>query len=156
MILLYRIDERLVHGQVVLAWGRQLRADRYLVVDDDLATTEWEQELYRLGAGEAEALFATVREARTRIARWKDDGSRSVLLTRNVSTMRKLGAGGALRGCKVNVGGLHSGFGRKRRLSYVHLSEEDEALLREIDAGARVVAQDLPEAPPVDLASLLG
>ncbi len=48
----YRVDERLIHGQVVVGWGSQLRPDRYLVVDQLLATSEWEQELYTLGVPE--------------------------------------------------------------------------------------------------------
>ncbi|HIC54769.1 MAG TPA: PTS N-acetylgalactosamine transporter subunit IIB, partial [Gemmatimonadetes bacterium] len=58
-IVLFRIDERLIHGQVVIGWGHQLRPDRYAVVDDDLADSAWEQDLYRLGAGTADVVFAT-------------------------------------------------------------------------------------------------
>ena len=36
-IVLYRVDERLIHGQVVIGWGSQLQPSRYLVVDDALA-----------------------------------------------------------------------------------------------------------------------
>ena len=33
-IVLYRIDERLIHGQVVVGWGGQLRPDLFVVVDE--------------------------------------------------------------------------------------------------------------------------
>ena len=46
-IVLFRVDERLIHGQVVVGWGSKLRPDRFLVVDAALATSEWEQELYK-------------------------------------------------------------------------------------------------------------
>jgi PTS system mannose-specific IIB component/fructoselysine and glucoselysine-specific PTS system IIB component len=48
-IVLHRIDERLIHGQVVVGWGSQLHPDRIVVVDDDLSASTWEQELYVLG-----------------------------------------------------------------------------------------------------------
>ena len=51
-VVLYRIDERLIHGQVVIGWGTQLHPDSYLVVDDALAASDWEQELYVLGLPE--------------------------------------------------------------------------------------------------------
>ena len=48
-IALYRVDERLIHGQVVVAWGNLLHPERIVVVDDALADSTWEQELYTLG-----------------------------------------------------------------------------------------------------------
>jgi mannose/fructose/N-acetylgalactosamine-specific phosphotransferase system component IIB len=48
-IVLHRVDERLIHGQVVVGWGAQLHAARIVVVDDDIAASEWEQDLYCLG-----------------------------------------------------------------------------------------------------------
>ena len=36
-VVLCRVDERLIHGQVVIGWGHELRPDRYVVVDDEIA-----------------------------------------------------------------------------------------------------------------------
>lgn len=156
-ILLFRVDERLIHGQVLIGWGSQLRPDRYLVVDDDLAESEWEQELYRLGLPEGtEALFSSVKRAREELARWKEEDLRSVLLTRDVPTMRRLGRDGRLRGERVNLGGLHHGPGRVEVLSYLHLSPEDRRELIELrDAGAEVSARDVPSASRIELDTLL-
>jgi len=156
-IVLLRVDERLIHGQVVLGWGSQLRPDRYLVVDDLLAASDWEQELYRLGAGESEVVFAGVAEAREHLQEWRDSASRSILLTRDVATVRALAGGGLLRGVSVNLGGLHHGPGRREALSYLHLSDEDRASLAALEAdGVQIFAQDLPDAHKVPLRSVLG
>ena len=48
-ITLLRVDERLIHGQVVVGWGERYHVDRIVVVDDELRRSEWEQELYCLG-----------------------------------------------------------------------------------------------------------
>ena len=48
-IVLFRVDERLIHGQVVVGWGTRLHPNRIVVVDDDLAVSPWEQDLYTLG-----------------------------------------------------------------------------------------------------------
>lgn len=156
-IVLTRLDERLIHGQVVLGWGSQLRPDRYVIVDDALAASEWEQDLYRLGAGSAEVVFSTVAEARERIAEWRESPLRSVLLARDVDTLQRMAAGGLLRGHGVNLGGLHHGSGRRQALSYLHLSADDLAGLASLeDEGVQVWAQDLPDAPKVPLRTLMG
>ena len=155
-MVLLRVDERLIHGQVVIGWGHELRPDRYILVDDHLAESEWEQELYRLGAVDAEVLFASVEEARDAIAEWRDDPRRSIVLTRDIPTMRRLVAGGLLEGEKVNLGGIHHGPGRTEVLRYLHLTEEDRRDLEAMtDEGVEVSARDLPEAPRVGLTTLL-
>lgn len=154
-IVLYRVDERLIHGQVVIGWGHQLRPGRYIVVDDELATSAWEQDLYRLGAGEAEVLFASVAEARERLDEWRSDPERSILLTRDTTCMRRLAQDGLLEGETVNLGGLRHGPGRIEVLTYLHLSDDDMEDLRELEeAGAEVTARDLPDAPAVSLQTL--
>ena len=155
-ILLYRIDERLIHGQVVIGWGHELRHDSIVVVDDDLADSEWEQELYRLAAGTAEVTFTTEAGARDQLPTWRSDGRRTVLLTRTVSAMAALADGGLLAGEEINLGGLHHTVGRTEVLGYLHVSDEDRETLRALAAaGAVVSARDVPDAQRVSLATLL-
>lgn len=150
------MDERLIHGQVVIGWGHHLRPERYLVVDDQLAESDWEQELYVLGAGEADVVFADVEGARERLAGWKDDPVRSILLTRDIRTMRRLSLDGRLDGARVALGGLHHGPGRVEVLPYLHLAPGDRDDLQLMaDDGVDVIARDLPDAPKVGLATIL-
>lgn len=156
-LLLLRVDERLIHGQVVLGWGSYLRPERYLVVDDELAGSEWEQDLYRLGATGADVVFASVEEARAALDEWREAHPRSILLVRDVGTLARLGEGGRLRGFSVNLGGLHHGPGRREVLTFLHLSEEDRGLLAALeDEGVELSAQDLPDAPRVSARTILG
>ena len=156
-VVLFRVDERLIHGQVVIGWGHQLRPDRYAVVDDDLAGSEWEQDLYRLGAGKAEVVFATTEHARESLSEWRDDPQRTILLTRDVATMGRLGVGGTLSGERVNLGGMRHGPGRRELLTYLHLTPEDvDCLVNLASEGVEVSARDLPDAHRVSLESLLG
>jgi mannose/fructose/N-acetylgalactosamine-specific phosphotransferase system component IIB len=155
-IVLYRIDERLIHGQVVLGWGGQLLPHRYLVVDDELALSDWEQDLYRLGTGDSEIVFASVEAARLMLPEWREDLVRSILLTRDVASMLRLAQGGLLRGQKVNLGGIHHGPGRLQVLTYLHLTEADVSGLRALEEeGVEVSARDLPDAHKVPLKALL-
>lgn len=157
-ILLYRVDERLIHGQVVLGWGMRLRPDRYLVVDDDLAASPWEQELYLLGLpGEVDAVFVGVDEGRAHLPDWRADPRPSVLLTRGIAAMRELARGGGLDEARVNLGGLHHAPGKERVLPYLHLGPDDLRLLDELTAeGVEVSAQDLPTSARIPLGDLLG
>jgi len=156
-IQLYRVDERLIHGQVVVGWGRRLEPRRYLVVDDALAASEWEQELYLLALdGDVEAEFSTVEEAQAHLSEWKADPRATVLLTRDVASMARLGSAGGLAGEPVNLGGLHPAEGRRMVRPWLHLSPPETAAVRElVDQGADVGARDLPDAPRVGLDELL-
>ncbi len=156
-ILLCRVDDRLIHGQVVVGWGAQLGLDLIVVIDDELSQSEWEQELYRAGLpDEVEALFPSVEAAVELIPGWASDTPRSFILTRDIATMRRLAESGALAGIEVNLGGLHSAPGRARVLAYLFLSDADRAELRRLQrAAGKVIAQDVPSARRVGLDELL-
>lgn len=157
MIGLYRIDDRLVHGQVVLGWGQSLNATFIVLVDDDVAASDWEQELYRLGVPpEMEVLFCTVAQAVTRHQEWADDKRTGILLTPDLGTMNRLLEGlSDVR--RVNIGGIHHKPGREQKLRYVYLTDAEEDLLRSMaERGVEITAQDVPVAQPVPLKDLLG
>jgi PTS system mannose-specific IIB component/fructoselysine and glucoselysine-specific PTS system IIB component len=156
-ILLYRVDERLIHGQVVIGWGSQLNPGRYLVVDDALAVSDWEQELYRLSLPEqVVAEFVSVAEAERHFPEWKEEEVKSVLLTRDLETMLRLAESGLLEGEAVNVGGIHHAPGRTQVCSYVYLDDEDRGRLQRMDElGVKVAARDLPDSVRVSHSALL-
>jgi PTS system mannose-specific IIB component/fructoselysine and glucoselysine-specific PTS system IIB component len=153
---LMRIDDRLIHGQVVVGWGQPLDIGFIVLVDDEVATSDWEQELYRMGVPpEMEVLFASVDEAARQLADYERDVRRGIVLTGDISSMRRLiEANGHVR--KVNLGGIHHRSGRVQRLRYVFLAPDEEAELRALAArGVDITAQDVPSARPVPLVSVL-
>jgi len=157
-VVLYRIDERLIHGQVVMGWGPELEVEHYVVVDDELATTEWEQDLYRLGLPDtATADFLTVQEARARLSELDAASQRTMVLTRTVAAMNGLAESSGLRGREVNLGGLHHAAGRTERVPYVYLGPAEEEGLQALAAGGvEISARDLPGSRAVALEALLG
>lgn len=156
-ILLYRVDERLIHGQVIVGWGHVLHPERIVVVDDELAASTWEQELYLLGLpAEMAAEFDTVEQARARLDVWRAGRERVLLLTRDVSTMKRLAADGGLHGQEINLGGIHYAPGRRAVLPYLYLSEEERREVADLeDEGAHVTARDVPGARKVEMRELL-
>jgi mannose/fructose/N-acetylgalactosamine-specific phosphotransferase system component IIB len=156
-VVLFRVDERLIHGQVVVGWGSVLHPERIVVVDDELAGSGWEQDLYCLGLPpDVESSFVTVAAARGALQGWQQGRERVLLLTRTVAAMLGLARGGLLRNAEVNIGGIHHAPGRRQALPYVFLAAEEEQALRQIAAeGATVTARDLPTARGVGLEQLL-
>ncbi len=154
---LYRIDDRLIHGQVVVGWGQPLNTAFIVLVDDDVATCDWERDLYRMGVPpEMDIFFDTVESAIQNHARYAADPRPGILVTGDIATMRRLAAGVPAID-QVNVGGLHHRGGREERLRYVFLSADDERELRELAAsGVTITAQDVPAADRVGLAEILG
>ncbi len=66
-VVLYRIDDRLIHGQVVVGWGERLGIGFIALVDGAARANAWEQELYRAGVPPGmELIFADVGEAAQR------------------------------------------------------------------------------------------
>jgi PTS system mannose-specific IIB component/fructoselysine and glucoselysine-specific PTS system IIB component len=157
-VVLFRIDERLIHGQVVMGWGPQLGVEHYVVVDDELAASEWEQDLYRLGLPDtASAEFLTVGDAKSRLTDLDDDPRKTVVLTRTIAAMVGLAERDGLRGREVNIGGLHHAAGRTERVPYVFLTQDEEESLQALaDEGVEISARDLPGTRAIALEALLG
>jgi PTS system mannose-specific IIB component/fructoselysine and glucoselysine-specific PTS system IIB component len=151
-VLLFRVDERLIHGQVVVGWARKLRPRRIIVVDDELSGDAIEQSIYRTGIpDDIEADFLSEREAIATLPRVLEAQESAFVLTPDLPTMARLARlGVAIE--EINVGCIHRGEGRRRVLPYVSLDEADEHLIDELEReGVRVVARDVPTAAPVRL-----
>ena len=157
-IVLCRVDERLIHGQVVVGWGTNLHAGRIVVADDELAESSWEQELYRAGVpDEVETTFLSLDDAAARIEALQEDALRTILLLRDVEGLKRLAAPLAAAGVEVNLGGIHHAEGRERVLPYLFLSAREREALRSVGAsGVRLSARDLPGSRRVSLSELVG
>ncbi len=156
-LVLLRVDERLIHGQVIVGWAGPLRIECIVVADDDLAASDWEQDLYQLGVPAGiQCEFLPLGTARERVAAWQGDSQRVALLVRGVAELARLAEGGSLANQQVNLGGIHHAPGRERVLAYLFLSADERAELARVAAtGAQVWARDLPDAQRFPLAELL-
>jgi PTS system mannose-specific IIB component/fructoselysine and glucoselysine-specific PTS system IIB component len=153
---LFRIDDRLIHGQVVVGWGQPLELGFIVLVDDEVAASEWEQELYRMGVPpEMDVYFDTVASAAARLAGYRDDPRPGLLLTGDIETMTRLVAATTTID-RINLGGIHHRPGRAQRMRYIFLSPDEERELRALAArGIELTAQDVPAARPVPLEDVL-
>ncbi len=156
-IALFRIDDRLIHGQVVVGWGQPLGLSYIVLVDDNVAESDWEQELYRMGVPPGVTVhFVSVAAAASELDRLEQESGTGILVVSDIDSMRRLVGLASGRITRVNVGGVHHTTGRTGRLRYVYLTAQEEAALREIAAaGVEVSAQDVPASKPVPLNELL-
>lgn len=153
--VLYRIDDRLIHGQVVVGWGQPMDVQFIILVDDEVAASDWEQELYRMGVPPGmQVYFESVAQAIESVPILREDERHGILLTPDIATMRRLVDGGVIEA--VNVGGIHHRPGRDQKLRYVFLTPAEAEELQAIGAtGVRVFAQDVPGMRPIPLEEIL-
>ncbi len=155
-LVLCRVDDRLIHGQVVVGWGQPLGIQRYVLADDEVAQSAWEQDLYRMAVPQGlELVFATVAGAGAQLGAWDSDSRRTAVLLGSVEAAAQLYRAAPTLVRKINLGGIHHRPGRAERLPYVYLSPEEHRVLTALAAeGAEIAGQDLPTATPVPLGSM--
>ena len=155
-VVLCRVDDRLIHGQVVVGWGQALKLQRIVLADDEVARSDWEQDLYRMAVpADLEVVFLTVAAAAQRLAEWSHDGRRTAVLVGSIEAAGQLFHADPLVAHRINLGGIHHRPGRTERLPYVYLTDEERRQLGQLAGeGAQITGQDLPTTAPVPLEAL--
>ena len=144
-LLLARIDDRLIHGQVTVGWATHLKPDRILLANNEIAADEWQCQVYASSVSpEVQVSILSLAETAAFLKSPARQDEKTILLTGSVSEMAGLsGIGVALD--QVNVGGLHFGPGKKEMLPFVYLGRLDFLPLRQLlDKGIRLSAQQVP------------
>ncbi|MDL4556430.1 PTS galactosamine transporter subunit IIB [Escherichia coli] len=144
-ILLTRIDNRLVHGQVGVTWTSTIGANLLVVVDDVVANDDIQQKLMGITAETYgfDIRFFTIEKTINVIGKAAPH-QKIFLICRTPQTVRKLVEGGIdLK--DVNVGNMHFSEGKKQISSKVYVDDQDLADLRFIkQRGVNVFIQDVP------------
>jgi mannose/fructose/N-acetylgalactosamine-specific phosphotransferase system component IIB len=155
-LLLARIDDRLIHGQVAYGWGRALKPTFYLVVSDALRADALRAEVCLCGVpDDARGRVVSVAEALAASVQSEIEAERTILLMPGTEEAVRLLEGGFPM-TELNVGGLHHAPGKHEVLPYVFLDDGDRERLRALLArGVRVAARDLPANPSHPIESWL-
>ena len=149
-----RVDDRLVHGQVLAGWVEPLGIRRVIIASDAVAADELERELYRAAVPEG-VEFAALPLSEAAEVLGREDGARTMALVGSIAEARRLVEAG-LKPARLNVGGVHRGPGRVEVLPFVWLTEDEREDCRALAArGVRLEAQMLPDSQSWDLAALL-
>jgi mannose/fructose/N-acetylgalactosamine-specific phosphotransferase system component IIB len=151
-IVLVRVDQRLLHGQVVEGWVPFLKVDT-VVVADDLSASDPLVGLAMTAACPAKVKLSVLKvaDAAAAVTAGNLPGTRTLVLVSSVAVLNALWKQGA-RASAVNVGNVPIGPGRKRVTMSVALSAEELAQLEEVAAtGAQVEARAVPKEKAADL-----
>jgi galactosamine PTS system EIIB component len=144
-ILLTRIDNRLVHGQVGVIWTTSLGANLLVVVDDQTANEPLQQQLMEVTAKSsgADIRFFTVQKT-IDIIHKAADRQKIFIICKTPEVVRQLVDGGVpLK--DVNVGNMHFTEGKKQVTKKVYVDDKDIEDLRYIESkGVNVFIQDTP------------
>ncbi|CUH95138.1 N-acetylgalactosamine-specific phosphotransferase enzyme IIB component 1 [Propionispora sp. 2/2-37] len=144
-ILLTRIDNRLVHGQVGVTWTTSLGANLLLVADDEIVKEPLQQQLMAVTAeaSGAQIRFFTV-EHTVNVIHKASANQKLFIICRTPGEVRRLVAGGVPIK-EVNVGNMHFVQGKWPLSKKVYVDDTDMQDLKYIlDQGVSVFIQDTP------------
>jgi PTS system mannose-specific IIB component len=155
-IALLRVDDRLVHGQVVEGWLPSLKADLVVVVSDAAALDPVQSALMKMALPDGVGLLVlSVAAAPAALSAPQLSARRALILVPGpAEALALLEKGVAVD--RVNVGGLHFTVGKVQLGRALFLDEKDKDALRAIAArGVRLEGRPLPSDPLEDLAPML-
>jgi len=145
-----RVDDRLLHGQVIIGWGQMLGLRPVLLASDRVVKDNSLAETFReIVPPELEGDVITLGEAAERWLRGDFKTSRAMIVVEApVDALKLLHLGAPLK--VLTLGGLHYREDREELLPYIYLSDWDRTTLDEIRRrGVKILCQDLPTAKPV-------
>lgn len=153
MITLVRVDNRLIHGQVVEAWLPHLKVSRVIVADDEAASSPLIRAAMALAVQSAIEV-QILPLAQVDFAALSKDGVRTLVLLRDVAAVPFAFAHGLSMG-ELNLGNVHFGTGRRQVSPSVFLAESELKTLQQLsEQGVRVEARAVPAEKPVELLDL--
>jgi mannose/fructose/N-acetylgalactosamine-specific phosphotransferase system component IIB len=147
-VVLVRVDDRLIHGQVVVGWTRTVGGTIIVVANDEVANNSMQRTLLKMTApAGVKAEILTVEDAAKQLNEKKFAGENVIILVRDPqSLVRLVEAGFNLQ--KVNVGNVRAAQGKVRLTKEVHANEAEIEAWRKLDElGVILEAQWLPDQP---------
>lgn len=153
MLILYRVDDRLVHGQVAEGWVPYLKADELAVVSDEIAADELRRDIMRFATPEGVDLkIMTVEEAAVYLPEAQASTRKVLLLLPGLTEALALLAKG-LKIPALNIGGMHYSAGKNLSIGKaIFLSDQDCAALKVLaGAGIAIEGRGVPSDSPIDL-----
>ena len=149
-----RVDDRLIHGQVLLGWGPVVSPDRYVVVDDAMAHDPFQSALLVATTGGVPVDVLAEADVPGRLVPLAISPESLFVLVRGLPEAARVAQSLARSGLtpgSINLGGLHYAPGKERVQDNVYLDAADRAALAELfGLGVRVIVQDVPATRPMD------
>lgn len=150
-ILLTRIDNRLIHGQVGVTWVNHIGANLILVADDQVAGDSIQQSLMDMAApNTVDTRYFSIQETIDKIHFAADD-QLIFLVVRNPQNVLKLVEGGVPIDM-VNIGNMHFSEGKTQISSTVSIDENDAEAFRKLhELGVKMEIRRVPDERAKDI-----
>lgn len=151
-VVLARVDDRLIHGEVVSVWTPTLSANTILVVDDDVAKDDFNKRVIKSLAPEGVKVFVSSIEGAIKgLLKDPIPGECVIVLTKSPVAFAKIvRAGVPLK--EVNLGGMGLRGERKTFIKNVAASPVEIEAIREMrDKGVHVFYQLVPEQAVIEV-----
>jgi mannose/fructose/N-acetylgalactosamine-specific phosphotransferase system component IIB len=149
--ILVRVDNRLVHGQILEAWVPSLKAVSIIVVNDEVARDLFRESVIRMVVPSYIELYVFDVEEFSKSCSYNDwkFGRSIILFDRIGDALRAYNLGFAYD--RINIGNVHDGEGKCCVSSSIFLDRKDaEDLKTLVDSGVTVEIQCIPNDRPVD------
>ena len=151
-----RIDDRLIHGQVVVGWTRSAGVTCILVADDAVAKDKIQSSIMKMASPAGlRTEFLAVGDAAEKIAAGAYEDENLMILVRGPKAVLDLidkGVGIP----SLNIGNLRSAPGKKKLLSHVYTVPEEIEYWKELDRrNVKMTAQILPDQGKTDFNQVL-
>ena len=147
-----RIDDRLIHGQVVTAWIKSYQAKKVIIVDDIVAKDDFligVMEMVKPSGIKLEVV--TVEDFTKKLPEYDSESVNSVVLVKTPKSAKKCFDAG-LKLDSLNVGGMGAKEGRKQIYRNVSASDDEIAILLELKArGIDTYLQATPNDKKVEV-----
>jgi len=147
MIVLLRVDHRLLHGQIAFSWTQNLGADCILIANDSTANDELKKTTMKLAKPQGVKLvIKTIDESIQSLNEGATDKYKLFIVTESVYDAKRLSDG--YTGIKqINIGGTKAKEEAKNVAKAVYLSQEEIDILLElakkgIEVECRILPQD--------------
>lgn len=149
---LIRIDDRFIHGLVVVGWVRAIRCKQIVVANDKVATNELQKKLMKVATPkDIEVFIVTINEGAKLIKEGKFEAESTILLIANPKDALRLVQEG-VKIKSINIGGMKFTKDRKQLFPAISMNEEEIEVCRQLSSyGIELEVRTPPDAPKVNL-----
>lgn len=153
-IVLTRIDERLIHGQVATQWTGSIGANLILVANDEVSTNEMRQGLMDMSAPSfAQTRYFSIDKVINVISKASDKQKIFIIVDNPQDIVRMVEGGVPIT--KVNIGNMHMAEGKRQVATSVAVNDADIAAFRRLqELGVELEIQRVPTEPVENLEKL--
>lgn len=145
-IKMVRIDDRLIHGQIVTAWAKNLNIAKIWIVDDGVATDDFIKGVMEMVApSDRELVISPLSEITELVPKFDKESGNVLILVKYPYVAEKLFEAG-IKLKELNIGGMGANAERKKLFKNISASQAEKDTLANIQkSGIDVFFQVTPE-----------